>query len=421
MRKPVTFAITLYILTSLGTVYLTRNLPRKITDNQASNPVVAGVSQVTSYYGFALDSLKIYKAVVNANETLSQILSRYNVSEAVVAQLSNIPKDVFDVRTIRTDNGYAVLSSLDSLEQAKGFVYFANPIDYVVLKLGDTLTAYKGKHEVDTVRRYITGSISSSLYASVVSSGATPELASELEEVFAFDVDFFGLQPEDNYRILYNTFEVEGQDIGKCQILAANMVHGGKKFYIFGYDQQQGKGIEYFDAEGNARKGKFLKAPLKFSRISSKFSHSRFHPVLKRHRAHHGVDYAAPKGTPVHAIGDGVVISAGYSGGAGHMVKIKHDETYTSAYLHLSKYGSGVHKGARVSQGQTIGFVGSTGLSTGPHLDFRIWKNGVPVNPLKVTSPSSGPVMPERKADYLKHKDKLLQILEEDSEIVAMQ
>ena len=170
----------------------------------------------------------------------------------------------------------------------------------------------------------------------------------------------------------------------------------------------QGAGTEYFDEYGNSLRKTFLKAPLKFSRISSRFSYSRLHPVLKYRRPHLGVDYAAPRGTPVQSVGSGVVVKAGYSGGAGHMIKVRHNSNYTTAYLHLSRYAKGITAGAKVEQGQIIGYVGSTGLSTGPHLDFRFYKNGVPVDPLKVDPPSSDPIKDEFCDAYMQHRDLMI-------------
>ena len=202
---------------------------------------------------------------------------------------------------------------------------------------------------------------------------------------------------------MYEKYEVNGVPAGIGNIKAAWFRHAGSEYFAVAYDQ--GEGSEFFDEEGNSLRKTFLKAPLKYSRISSGFSNARMHPVLKIVRPHHGVDYAAPTGTPVVAIGDGTVTKAAYSGGAGHMVKIKHNSNYETAYLHLSKYGAGIKAGARVKQGQVIGYVGSTGLSTGPHLDFRFYKNGHPVNPLKIDPPSADPIKEEEKEKYAAHKE----------------
>jgi murein DD-endopeptidase MepM/ murein hydrolase activator NlpD len=224
-------------------------------------------------------------------------------------------------------------------------------------------------------------------------------VAIELSEIFAWTIDFFGLQQGDAFKIMYDEEYVDSMAIGIGEIHGAWFRHAGKEFTAIPFEQD-GK-IEFFDAEGNSLRKAFLKAPLRFSRISSRFTGSRYHPVLKRYTTHYGVDYAAPSGTPVLSIGDGVVISAGWSGGGGNMVKIRHNSVYSTAYLHLKAYGSGIRAGTYVRQGDVIGYVGSTGLSTGPHLDFRVWKNNAPVNPLTLESPSVEPVKKEQMDAFL--------------------
>ncbi|RMG58193.1 MAG: M23 family metallopeptidase, partial [Bacteroidetes bacterium] len=241
--------------------------------------------------------------------------------------------------------------------------------------------------------------IETSLYEAIMDVGGTPVLVNELADVYAWEIDFFGLQKGDRFKVFYTTLEVQGQDAGFGEIKAAAFTHMEAEQLAFQYDQ--GEGPEYFDETGESLRKTFLKAPLTFSRISSRFSYSRMHPVLKYRRPHLGVDYAAPAGTPVVAVGDGVVLKAAYSGGAGRMVKVRHNSNYTTAYLHLSRYGDGIQAGATVKQGQVIGYVGSSGLSTGPHLDFRFYKNGTPVDPLKVDPPSANPICIEHEEAFL--------------------
>ncbi|MEZ4849684.1 MAG: peptidoglycan DD-metalloendopeptidase family protein [Bacteroidia bacterium] len=255
----------------------------------------------------------------------------------------------------------------------------------------------------------MSGIIKTSLYQAIMDVEESPVLVSELADVYAWAIDFFGLQSGDSFKAMYTTYEVDGQPAGFGNIITASFTHMDKEFLAYSFDQ--GEGVEFFDEEGNSLRKTFLKAPLNFTRISSRFSYSRLHPVLKYRRPHLGVDYAAPSGTPVQAVGDGEVITAAYSGGAGKMVKIKHNSNYTTAYLHLSGYGKGVKAGAHVRQGDIIGYVGSTGLSTGPHLDFRFYKNGVPVDPLKVDPPSANPITEAFKAEFEKEKSRQQEIL----------
>ncbi|MEO0472148.1 MAG: M23 family metallopeptidase, partial [Bacteroidota bacterium] len=219
----------------------------------------------------------------------------------------------------------------------------------------------------------------------------------------------------DCYKILYTTYEVDGVPAGFGDISAATFTHYGKETFAFRFDQ--GEGDEYFDQEGNSLRKTFLKAPLTYSRISSRFSYSRLHPILKIRRPHLGVDYAAPRGTPVVAVGEGIITKASWGGGGGKTVKVKHNGNYQTAYLHLSRYGNGISVGAAVKQGQIIGYVGSTGLSTGPHLDFRFYKNGRAVDPLKVDPPSANPIKKEILGDFQRVSEsymrKLMEIRED--------
>jgi len=340
-------------------------------------------------YGFEIDSLQLVKSVLEVNENLGEILSAYNVSPATIANIAQLPRDIFDVRALKAKKPYTIIQASNSDTTALGFVYHPNPIDYIALKFIDSLEIIRGQHAVDTLTHTMGGYIDNSLYESILAQGGNPAIVNKLFDIFAWDIDFWALQAGDRYKIIYQTYEVEGEAAGLGNIVAAEIFHEGTPYFAFGYDQQEGNGWEYFDEKGSSRQGIFLRAPLQYTRISSRFSHSRLHPILKRRRPHYGVDFAAPYGTPVHAIGDGVVVTAGYSGGAGNMVKIRHTQGFMSGYLHLSRRAGGIRMGATVKQGQIIGYVGSTGLSTGPHLDFRIWKNQIPVDPLRLAKPKS--------------------------------
>jgi murein DD-endopeptidase MepM/ murein hydrolase activator NlpD len=222
-------------------------------------------------------------------------------------------------------------------------------------------------------------------------------------------VDFFGLQKGDSYKVVYEESFIDEKSLGVGKIYGAQFTWTGKTTTAVPLIQEDKE--TFFDCDGNSLRKAFLKAPLQFSRISSRYSSSRFHPILRIRRPHFGVDYAAPVGTPVLAIGDGKIISAGIENGSGKMVKIVHNSVYTTAYLHLSRFGSGVFPGAFVKQGDIIGYVGSSGLSTGPHLDFRFYKNGSPVDPLSIEAPSVEPVSEDNKARFEKNKIVVLSLL----------
>jgi murein DD-endopeptidase MepM/ murein hydrolase activator NlpD len=224
-------------------------------------------------------------------------------------------------------------------------------------------------------------------------------LAIELSEIFAWSIDFFGIQQGDRYKVIYQESFVDSQSIGITRIMGAWFYHNETDFWAIPF--VQGGERSFFDEKGNSLRKAFLKAPLRYSRISSGFSHSRLHPILKIRRPHHGVDYAAPAGTPVLTVGDGVVTAVGYQrNGGGNYVKIKHNSVYSTTYMHLSRFGKGIRQGVYVKQGDIIGYVGSTGLSSGPHLDFRFYRNGSAVNPLRVEAPPVEPVEEENTAAY---------------------
>ena len=346
-------------------------------------------------YGIVIDSLMVIKDQVRKNQFLSDILTNYHVDYQTIDLLTKKSQPIFDVRKIRAGNNYTALCSNDSLKRLKYLVYENSPSSYVVFDLHDSVHVHTGEKEIKRIVKTTSGLISSSLWDAMVNSGTDPQLALELSDVYAWTIDFFGIQKGDYFKLIYEELSVDDKFIGFGKIHSALFNNEGRDYYAF-YFIQDDQG-DYFDDKGQSLRRTFLKAPLHFKRISSHYSHSRMHPILKVRRPHLGVDYAADYGTPVQTVGDGTVVSAGRDGAAGNMVKIRHNGTYTTAYLHLSKFGPGIRKGVHVRQGDVIGYVGSSGRSTGPHLDFRFYQNGNPVDPLKVQSPPAEPV----KADYL--------------------
>ncbi|HSH52281.1 MAG TPA: peptidoglycan DD-metalloendopeptidase family protein, partial [Bacteroidales bacterium] len=279
----------------------------------------------------------------------------------------------------------------------KYFVYQHSPTEYLKIDFNKEPVAFKGTKEIINVKKTCSGIISSSLWSTMIDNNIDPMMAIRLSEIYAWTIDFFGLEEGDQFKVFYNEQYVDSIPIGIGQIFAVSFTHKGEELLAYAFEQD-GR-LSYFDETGKSLRRQFLKAPLRFSRISSGYSNSRFHPILKIYRPHTGVDYAAPAGTPIYSIGDGTVIRKGYTKSAGYYIKIRHNSVYTSGYNHLSRYPKGIKKGQRVSQGQIIGYVGRTGYATGPHLDFRVWKNGYPINPLTIEAPPVEPV----KAEYL-HK-----------------
>lgn len=365
----------------------------------------------TLLYGFNVDTMPYHTGIVRPNEFLSTILGKYGVDNVTIEKLVRETAEVFDVRKMRHGQSYTVIFTNDSIPRVRYFVYEINTTDYVVYGLLDSIYAWRGQKEMEIKTETIHGKIKTSLWNSILENNGDPNLALALSDIYAWTIDFFGIQKGDHYRIVYENVYVEGKPVGIGKVLAAQFHHMGRDFYSF-YFVQNGVG-DYFDQDGNSLRRAFLKAPLNYRRISSHFSHQRMHPVLKIVRPHHGVDYAAPEGTPVMSIGDGVVEYARWDPkGGGNMVRIKHNSIYSTAYLHLQRFASGIRGGVRVKQGQVIGYVGSTGVSTGPHLDFRVYKNGVPINPLKLESPPADPVKPAFRAQFESERDQWMKMLQ---------
>ena len=342
-------------------------------------------------YGIVVDSFFVVKEKVKKNEFLSDILLKYGIDYSTIDFIARRTKDTFDVRKIRRGNNYTVICNNDTSLQALYFAYEINPYRYVLYDFTDSLIVTKGQKEVITKTDTINGVITSSLWNSIVEANGDPNLANEFSEIYAWTIDFFGLQKGDTYEAIYEQQFIDGEYIELGKIIAAKFHHGGSDRLAF-YFEQNNSG-DYFDEKGNSLQRTFLKAPLRYSRISSGFSNSRMHPVLKIRRPHHGIDYAAPTGTPVYTVGDGKIIKKGYQKrGGGNYVKIKHNGTYTTTYMHLKGFAKGIVVGKYLKQGDLIGYVGSTGLATGPHLDFRFYRNGKAINPLKVESPPSKPI-----------------------------
>lgn len=350
--------------------------------------------------GFFADSLSLVEDEVRTGDTFSSIMNRLGLDVNSTYELTQICSEdsLFDPRKVikgKLIDAYYGMEYGDSLLQY--VVYHNDRIHSTVFKCFDSLAVWGYDKPVDTVHLYSDITITSSLWADMTNAGVSPQLIIDLSDIYAWTVDFFGLQEGDRFRCIYNQRECEGEIIDIKDIEFAIFSRDTLNLYAINFDQGDG-GNKYWNEKGESMRKAFLKAPLEFKRISSKFSYHRKHPVTGVVKAHTAVDYAAPTGTPVVALGDGTVISAGWGGGGGNTVKIRHNSVYTTGYLHLSKYGKGIKAGAHVKQGQVIGYVGSTGTATGPHLDFRVWKNGTPIDPLKLESPSAEPINEENRS-----------------------
>ncbi len=361
--------------------------------------------KVNMAYGLNLDSFIVKEGKIKKNQVISEILLLNHVPWPEIDHLSKKAKEVYSLRKLRSGKNYTVLCKNDSTEKAQYFIYEANAIDYVVFDLRDTMTVTIAQKEVTEKRREVAGVINSSLYQTLIDINCSAGLAMELSEIYAWSIDFYRIQKGDKFKVIFNEKWVEDTKVGVGEIECALFVHHSENFYAFPFEQNHV--IDYFDENAKSLRKAFLKSPLKFGRISSSFTMRRYHPVQKRWKAHLGTDYAAPKGTPILAVGDGKVIEARYKKFNGNYVKIKHNGTYTTQYLHMSKFASGIRSGKYVRQGDVIGYVGSTGLATGPHVCFRFWKNGKQVNHRTQKLPSSLPVKKELMQDYQSVMDTL--------------
>ncbi|MEM6642454.1 MAG: peptidoglycan DD-metalloendopeptidase family protein [Bacteroidota bacterium] len=359
----------------------------------------------TLYYNLPVDSLEIQEGKVKWNQNLSEILANFNVSGRALHELSIRSKEVYDVRKIKAGAKYSILYSRDSLSSVKHFVFEPSMREYVVYHFGDSAYAELFEKPVSIQERVIAAEISSSLYEAILGQESSPMLVNRLVDVFAWQVDFFRIARGDKFKIMFEEELVDGNVVGIGEIKGAYFEHWSKPYYAIPFSTD-GK-TDYFDEDGKSLRKTFLRAPLNYTRISSRYSLRRFHPVQKRYKAHLGTDYAAPTGTPIRTVGDGVVLEAKYHRGNGNYVKVKHNSNYTTQYLHMSRIAKGMRPGAKVQQGQTIGYVGSTGLANGPHLCFRFWKNGRQVDALKVDLPASKGISTEQMRDFKTASEKI--------------
>jgi murein DD-endopeptidase MepM/ murein hydrolase activator NlpD len=335
---------------------------------------------------------------VRRNETIGGILTGLGVDPTLIQPLIRQSEGAINPARLVPGHTFTLYTPLADTTLPRVLVYEPDIRRFVVASFDDPLFVESRQRDVTLRKRAAEGVIDGSLYETLMALDTSPALAVAMADVFAWQVDFYRIQRGDAFKVIYEEEVLDGQSIGVGRIQSAIFHHAGKEFVAL-YAEYDGKG-DYYDMDGNSLRRAFLKAPLKFSRISSRFTNRRFHPVLKRNMPHHGTDYAAPTGTPIMAVGDAVVTHAGYTGGNGNYVRLRHNSTYETGYLHMSRIAKGIRPGVRVTQGQVIGYVGSTGLATGPHLCYRFWKNGQPVDPHRIEFPSSNPIAEAHRADF---------------------
>jgi len=394
MRTNFIIVLSLLILTQSCNQKDNANNSNQKEDNQKE--IIVQQEDTSTLYSYKKIDYKIDSGLVKQNQGLTHILPKFGISQAIIFNISNNFDSIFDVKKILPNKKYYMICNKDSTNSPICFIYEKTATESVIFNFKDSLTVEIVRKSINIKIKSAGGKINSSLWNAFIENGLSGALVMEVAKLYAWTIDFFGIQKEDYFKIIYEAKYVEDKFIGIGEIKAILFNHREKDFYSFKYDVDTLQGFAYYNEEGQSMKKALLSAPLEYVRISSKFSNRRLHPIKKVYRPHHGVDYAAPRGTDVVATGDGIVTFAGTSGGAGKMIKIKHSVgNILTKYLHLYKYAKGLKKGTFVKQGQKIGEVGSTGMSTGPHLDYRIYINGKAVDPLGIDIPSADPISKE--------------------------
>ena len=375
-----------------------------------SSEVTVELAEPSYEYNILVDSFNVTKGFVSSGQTMGEILYLNHINHFEINKIVEKSKGIFDVRRVNTGKKYTVICASDSTKKAKYFIYEIDAINYVVFDLRGEIDVYKGKKPVTVKLNTASGIIKSSLWLTMEEQKLSPKLTAELSTIYAWTIDFFKIQKNDGFRVYYENKYIDGEYIGIGRLLAAEFTHKGQDFYSFYYKEGENFG-DYYDEKGKTLRKAFLMAPVDYKRISSRYSKRRKHPVTGRWKGHFGTDYAAERGTPIWSTANGTIIAASYTKNNGNYVKVRHNGTYTTQYLHMSKIKPGIRKGVYVKQGDIIGYVGSTGLATGPHVCYRFWKNDKQVDPFKQKLPPGDPIKKENREAYMLAKDSLMKIL----------
>ena len=364
-------------------------------------PKIKRMSQ--EQYGIDVKKMDVVQANFEQNQFLKDVLQEHNVKPEVIEDIARKSEQVFDVRRMKAGNPFTIIKDK---EKVGYFIYEKNQADYVVFDLRDSVQIYEGRKKVVSQNRAVSGVIHSSLFETIQENGIDTKLARSLEEVFAWSVDFFHLEKGDFFKVIYTEEFVDGESIGVSEIQAAQFHHQDKDFFAINYTQDTLS--DFYDEEGRSLIKAFLKSPLKYTKISSRYSQSRYLSAMENiSKKEEDVEYPAPTGTPVYAVGDGVITKAKYRKGYGNYVKIKHG-IYASQYMHMAQIAEDIESGAEVLQGQLIGFVGSSGKATNPSVRFRFWENGKIINPYHVTVPPAELINEQYREDFETVKDRMM-------------
>ena len=353
-------------------------------------------------YGFTFNDFSVVQDTLESGDTFSTILEQYTLPDSLKTfDITEKIKDTFDIKNIRAGKAFLTFSDKKNKKNLKALVYVQDKTSYLVVDLRDSINVFIKKRPTILKRRTIAAELDGSLSETLSRNGVSAALANELAQIYKYSIDFFKLKKGDKFAVtIQEKYFENGEYLGVDKVEASYFEYKGKKIYAFPYKlNEKQKRVEYYDEKASGAKSMFLKAPLDYFKLTSKFTARRFHPVQFKWKAHNGTDYAAPHGTPIKTTASGVVEATGYTSGNGNFVKVKHNGKYATQYLHMSKIL--VRRGQSVTQGQVIGRVGSTGLATGPHVCYRFWKNGVQVDPLRMKLPSSEPMTKKQKEKYL--------------------
>jgi murein DD-endopeptidase MepM/ murein hydrolase activator NlpD len=378
-----------------------------------SDPIKADVIvpafQPVVKYNMVVNNLFQESDQVKRNQQFIDFLKGYPINKKAWLRLNSLSRNEFDFRKVRVGQSYSLFIRPDSVCSLQAMVYELSLSDYVIFHFNDSLRLEYCQKEIISQEKSLTGVIENNLSEVISNQGVSHELTNKMVDILGWQIDFYRLQKGDSFKIVYDERSVEGKPLGITEVKGIYFKHEGKDLWAIPFDQ--GGGVDYFDQDGKSIRRALLRYPIEFSYIASRYSMNRFHPVLKVNRPHLGTDLVAATGTPIRSAGDGTIVEIGYNGGSGNYVKIRHNATFTTGYLHMSRFALGMKRGVSVKQGQVIGYVGSTGWSTGPHLCYRFWKNGIQVDALKVQLPAAKPVSPERLEAFECLKQETMELL----------
>lgn len=414
-RKKIDFLIDtvlgIFIGITLIAILYNNNLLLK-KDSKAINSILRlgkNDNVVTTLYGFDVKNYIFSTNKIKENQIFSTLLYWEGIPYKTIEDLIKKSKGVFDVQTLQKNCNYTLIRK-DTCGELLSMVFEPDMFSYVIFNFSDSIYVKRVFRDVDTRLEFAQGEVKNTLWNSMTEIGIDISLIDKMEDALASEVDFYHAREGDRFKLLYERKFINNRPVSIGNLLGAVYVNDEENTAIY-FEKEKHKG--YYNRKGQPTNKTFLKAPVRFSRITSGFSRNRFHPILHRNKAHNGTDYGAPTGTPIMAVGAGIVTERGYGRGNGNYVTIKHDNKYTTTYLHMSRFGRGIHRGSRVVQGQIIGYVGSTGLATGPHVCFRMKKNGMPVNHLREKFSSPDPLPKMIRNEFFTVRDSILKLMDE--------